>query len=147
MINTRWLHHPWIYGLVLGIVLGTIILGIGGRLLMRVVALIDGTPVGWSWGGSGTVVFLGAVSGLAGGAIYTLLAHFMARGTWLRSLLFFLILALITLRGLSPIRLLALALFMPLTLTFGIVFDLLWRRHALGMRAQRGPVEASSGTS
>ncbi|HJU87778.1 MAG TPA: hypothetical protein VJ672_00200 [Gemmatimonadaceae bacterium] len=147
MKNSKWVHHPWVYGLALGTVLGTIILGVGGRLMMRVIALMEGTPVGWSVGGTGTVVFLGAVSGLAGGVVNTVLSHFLSRRDWLRTLIFFLFLVLITLRGLSPVRPLALALFMPLTLIFGVAFDLLWRQRAPRMRAHGGAVEASaSGT-
>lgn len=86
----------------MGIALGLLILGIGGRIAMRVIAHATNVAPGFSFGGTMTVVFMGGVSGAAGGAIYAILARFMPNGGALRSLMFGVILVLLTLRGLSP---------------------------------------------
>lgn len=57
-------------GACAGLVSGTIILGIGGRLAMRLIAIVGGLPGGFSWGGSLEVVALGLLIGLLSGAIF-----------------------------------------------------------------------------
>ena len=55
-------------GILAGLISGTLILGIGGRLMMRAMAIIGGLTGGFSWGGSLEVVILGALIGLCSGA-------------------------------------------------------------------------------
>lgn len=57
-------------GACAGLVSGTFILGIGGRLAMRLIAMLGGLPGGFSWGGSFEVVALGSFIGLLSGAIF-----------------------------------------------------------------------------
>jgi hypothetical protein len=60
-------RRSWLNALILGALLGTIVLGLGGRLAMRIFALLEGLTPGSSLGGSLTVLFLGACWGLGGG--------------------------------------------------------------------------------
>lgn len=117
----------WIRSAVLGAVLGTIFLGIGGRIAMRGIALAQGAAGGFSFGGTSTVVFLGTLAGLAAGLIYVACRSFVRRPAWARVLFGAIILA-IALRGLKPLDPLRLVLFLPLFLVFGIALDRLWER-------------------
>lgn len=60
-------------GALTGLVLGAFILGIGGRVLMRGLALATGRPAGFSMGGSLEVVASGALYGVLGGLLVLLL--------------------------------------------------------------------------
>ena len=121
----RWrtVAEPWLVGLLLGAGVGLVILGVGGRVAMRAIALATNTRPGFSFGGTGTVVFLGASSGVGGGLLYALLHRLNPRRRLLRSALFGLVLVLLTLRGLWPIQPLALEWFMPLALAYGAIVD------------------------
>ncbi|MBC7834946.1 MAG: hypothetical protein H7Y88_07575 [Phycisphaerales bacterium] len=112
----------------MGIALGLPILGIGGRIAMRVISHATNIAPGFSLGGTMTVVFMGAVSGAAGGLIYAVLARFLPNRLVVRAALFGIILVLLTLRGLSPASALSVSLFLPLTLLYGGLMDFAWRR-------------------
>jgi hypothetical protein len=71
---------------------------------------------------------MGAVSGAAGGLIYAVLARVVPNRPRVRAALFAVILVLLTLRGLSPASALSLILFLPLSLLYGGLMDLAWRR-------------------
>jgi hypothetical protein len=123
--------EPWLFGVLLGTGVGLLVLGIGGRIAMRAIALANNTPPGFSVGGTSTVVFLGAASGLAGGLVYSLLHTLLPRRRLTRAALFALALVLLTLRGLRPIQPLALEWFMPLALGYGAIIDVaytVWAR-------------------
>lgn len=64
--------HPTIKnilaGLFSGVLTGAFVLGIGGRLVMRGIAIMAGGSGSFSWGGSLEVVALGAIIGLCSGA-------------------------------------------------------------------------------
>ena len=126
--SIRASHNPWILDLVLGITLGLAILGIGGRVAMRVIAHATDAPPGFSLGGTMTVVFMGAVSGAAGGVIYAVLARFLPDRAVIRSVVFGVILTLLALRGTSPSTPLTLSLFLPLAWLYGALLDYLHRR-------------------
>jgi hypothetical protein len=119
---------PWLFAPLAGIAFGVSILGIGGRVAMRVIAHATNVAPAFSLGGTMTVVFLGAVSGVAGGLIYAVLGRFLPNRTFLRSVLFGVILVLLTLRGLRPATTLSVSLFLPLTLVFGVLLDSVYRR-------------------
>jgi hypothetical protein len=129
--TTRIAHlarSRWVFGPLVGIGLGLLILGIGGRIAMRVIAHATNVAPGFSFGGTMTVVFMGAVSGAAGGLIYAVLVRFVPNRPVVRALLFGVILVLLTLRGLSPASAVSVSLFLPLILLYGGLMDFAWRR-------------------
>jgi hypothetical protein len=127
-IFARLKRSAWVFGPLAGIAAGLPILGIGGRIAMRVIAHATNVTPAFSLTGTTTVVLLGGVSGAAGGLIYAVLARLMPNRSIVRGLTFGVILVLLTLRGLSPPTPLTLALFVPLTLVYGTLLDQLCRR-------------------
>jgi hypothetical protein len=114
-----------------GIGIGTVVLGVGGRMAMRGIALASGAPGSFSLGGTLTVVLLGAAAGLAGALILIALRVFL-RDRWvLQTLFFYLALVLITLRGLHPVDSQRLLFFLPLVLVYGFLLRLLSRRRRM----------------
>lgn len=146
----RSVFGPVLFALLLGAVVGLVVLGVGGRVAMRAIALANNTPPAFSIGGTATVVFLGAVSGAGGGLLYALLHRVVPRRRLVRSALFGVALVLLTLRGLRPIQPLSLEWFMPLALAYGVIVDVgytTWsRRRAVGERSvAEGSVPRYSG--
>lgn len=131
------MHSPWVFGPVMGALLGLPLLGIGSRVAMRLVAVGTNRPGAFTLEGSLTVIFYGVVAGLAGGAIYAILARFLPRRTAMRSLIFGVIIVLLTLRGVSPATAFTLSLFLPLTVAYAILLDVIWRRSAVAGFAAR----------
>jgi hypothetical protein len=129
--------RAWISLIVVGAVIGTLLLGIGGRIAMRVIALSAGAPPGWSVGGTGTVLLLGALSGVLGALIRLLSAWLVPGPRWAETAIFSLALALLTVRGLRPVQALPFALFAPLVIAYGVMLETLWRRRA-GPPAEEG---------
>jgi hypothetical protein len=129
------MQNPWIFGPVVGAVVGLPILGIGSRIAMRFVALGSNRPGAFTIDGSLTVIFFGVVAGVAGGAIYAILARFLPRRNATRSIIFGAIIVLLTLRGVAPATPFTLSLFLPLTLGYAVVLDVIWRRSALAHTA------------
>jgi uncharacterized BrkB/YihY/UPF0761 family membrane protein len=142
-VRWRSAGEPWLFGLLLGAGAGLVVLGVGGRIAMRAIANANNTPTGFSLGGTATVVILGLVSGLGGGLLYALLHRFIPRPRLLRSALFSVALVLITLRGLRPIQPLALEWFMPLTLGYGAIVDVVLTRW-LARRKVRAVIESAA---
>ena len=108
---------------MLGIALGTVVLGIGSRIAMRGIIVLAGGSPGFSIGGTATVIFLGTIAGLAGALVLVGLRWILATRPVLRGAAFWLFLLLITLRGLQPVDPPRLLLFMPLVLVYGIVLQ------------------------
>lgn len=127
---SRTAFAPWFRGAILGAVLGTAFLGVGGRVAMRGIAMAQRTPTGFSLGGSMTVVFLGAAAGLAAGLIYVASIKLAGNRIWWARLLFAVVVLAITLRGLRPIDSFKLVLFLPLFAAYGVIFDRLWARRS-----------------
>ena len=129
--------------LLTGAACGAIVLGLGGRLAMRVIALQSGSPGILTPSGTTTVVLAGVASGL-GGALLHLVASAIARRIapgrpWVRRALFGILLVLVTLRGLHPVQPLPLALFGPLVILYAVVIEVAAaRREGLG-RESRPP--------
>jgi hypothetical protein len=127
---TRASFDPWVRAALLGAVLGTIFLGVGGRAAMRVIAVAQGAATGFSLGGSGTVVFLGTVAGIAAGLIYAICRQALKSHVWWARLAFGVILLAIVLRGLRPIDGQRLLIFLPLFVLFSLALDRLWQKGA-----------------
>lgn len=103
--------------------LGTLVLGLGGRLAMHLIARITTGVGSFSVGGTLTVVFLGTVSGAAGGLILVAARALFRRWPPATSLVYWAALLALTLRGLKPLDDLRLAFFLPLVLIFGSVLQ------------------------
>jgi hypothetical protein len=113
--------------LIRGTLLGLVILGIGGRLLMRVVAHMEGRLPVFTPEGTVAVVFYGTVAGAFSGLIYHLLRRFVHK-PWIRTVAFIAICELIAWRGVSGLLPVPKAMFMTLALAFLVVVDFLGRR-------------------
>jgi hypothetical protein len=129
-VRWRSAAEPWLFALCLGAAVGFVVLGIGGRIAMRAIAIANRVPTGFSVGGTATVVLLGVGSGVGGGLLYAFLHRYVQRPRLARSTLFALALVLLTLRGLRPIQPLALEWFMPLALGYGAIVDVIYTRWA-----------------
>ncbi|HEX9705670.1 MAG TPA: hypothetical protein VGA20_10515 [Gemmatimonadales bacterium] len=140
--DTRPTRRDWLACSLLGVGIGTVALGIGGRVAMRGIAMLSGTTPGFSWGGTMTVIFLGAVSGLAGALFFMGVRLLLPRRRVLRGVLFWTFLVLVSLRGLRPVDGQRLLLFMPLVLVYGVTLQALWCRN---VRTLRSLVPASRG--
>ena len=111
-----------------GAVLGLVILGIGGRLLMRFIAHRENRPVMvFTVPGTLTVLFAGTVAGVTAGLIYYALRRFV-RAASIRTSLFLIICELIVWRGVNGLLLVPRLMFMALALVFLIVVDAIGRR-------------------
>lgn len=142
-VLTRTALRPWVRGAALGALLGTLCLGIGGRAAMRGIAAAQGATPGFSFEGTLTVVFLGALAGLTAGLVYVAARMLLPRRVWWARALFGVILLAITLRGLRPIDLVRLELFLPLFIVFGVALDRLWERQSRRMMGQSVGVPAA----
>ena len=61
-------------GLLSGLIIGAVILGIGGRIVMSVIALLGDVTPTWSLDGSIDVIVFGTLAGALIGVIYALAA-------------------------------------------------------------------------
>jgi hypothetical protein len=124
---------------VAGTLTGALILGVGGRVAMRVAALIGDRAPGFSWGGSLEVIAAGALYGAAGGLVWCAIRQRLGRAASS------LVLAAATFTGIGLVsdaaqsaaaslpgcrRFAALALFFVLCLGWGAATDAVARRWA-----------------
>ena len=107
--------------ITLGAIVGAIFLGVGTRIAMRLFALLEGREPGWSFGGSMTVVFMGAVFGTFGGVLLWLGRRYFKRSPLARGALFWIPLTLLFLRGLSPLNSNSVMTFIPFFAAYGAV--------------------------
>lgn len=80
-------------GVLFGALIGAIVLGGGGRFVMRIAAALVGEPAGFSWGGTLEVMGYAALLGGPAGGIYGLVqarwpAHWIFKGLLLGAGLF-----------------------------------------------------------
>ncbi len=119
--------RPLTRDLVGGAILGAIVLGVGGRLAMREITLVEGRAHIASVVGTLTVVAGGAGFGLIAGAVRAGVDRWL--GGWpvrRRALLFAVLCVAIALTILTPWTVSRLALFTPLVLVFAAAFER-WR--------------------
>ena len=126
MLRLNW--RDWLRYSLIGAGVGAVVLGIGGRLAMRGIAVLSGAPPSFTVGGSLRVVLMGALSGLGGAWILKVLRFFLARRWLIQTLLFYAIIVLITLRGLKPVDSQRLVLFLPVVLLYAFLLRVLTRR-------------------
>jgi hypothetical protein len=116
------------YWLTRGTLVGLVWLGMGGRVLMRVVAHMEHRPVFvFTIEGTLTVVLAGTAAGLFAGFIYYLVRRFI-RKPWLRTVTFIAICELITWRGVHGLLPVPQVMFMTLALVYLIIIDTMGRR-------------------
>jgi hypothetical protein len=121
---------------------GAVFLGVGGRVAMRIFALLEGREPGWSFGGSLTVVFMGAVWGMLGGVMLWLGRRCFKRSPVARGALFWIPLTLLFLRGLSPLNANSLVAFMPFFVAYGAVLYRVFCRRYVARWAAAVPATA-----
>ena len=122
-VSSLWWRAP-----LLGAALGLPILGMGGRVAMRIIATSNGAAPSLTVEGTLTVLLAGTASGIAGAVFYALLDWRVPRHRALRALLFAAFLGFVTARGLHPVALLPLALFSPLVALYGVLLERSWYR-------------------
>ena len=123
---------------LIGTIIGLPVLGGAGRAAMRLIAVLTGVPSAFTPEGTLTVLLAGAGSGAVAGAIHQGLDLVLHRRRVWRDVAFVLVLAALTLRGLSPVSPLALVVFAPVMALFAGLF-LYARSH------QRGALSPSLG--
>ena len=120
--------QTWARAILIGAVIGLPVLGGGGRIAMRLIAVFTGVPSAFTFEGTLTVLLAGAGSGAAAGAIHQALSVMLRRRPWLRDLAFLLAIGALTLRGLHPVQPLPLAVFGPVMALFAGLYVMAWRR-------------------
>lgn len=126
--------------LVRGTLLGLLILGIGGRLIMRVIAHMEGRIPVFTPEGTVAVVFYGTVAGAFSGLIYHLLRRFVHKPV-IRTVAFIAICELVSWRGVSGLLPVPKAMFMALALVFLVIVDILGRRSEHARAATENQVQ------
>ena len=120
-----------IAGLIAGIMVGIVVLGLGGRLLMRLIALIGGLTPGISLGGTLEVVAFGGITGGFAGITYGFIHAILPKNSWLKGIAFglliygFLLLipfdSKMVANGFPQLKLLIYILFGALCLLYGLL--------------------------
>jgi hypothetical protein len=117
--------RPLLSTLLWGMGLGALILGVGGRISMRLISEASTGTGGFTLGGTMTVIFMGVASGALGALILLAARVFLRRWSPAPSLLYWAALLAISLRGLRPVDQLRAILFLPLIAAFGALLQ--WR--------------------
>ena len=120
--------RDWVAGIVAGALLGLALLGVGGRIGMRIIALAQGQSAAFSFEGSLTVVLLGAAAGAAVGVIFLLSRTLFPRHRALRTGFFWIVTGTIVARGLNPVSVLNVSVFAPLFVAHGALMYAYWCR-------------------
>lgn len=130
--------------LALGAAVGAVFLGAGGRIAMRIVALMEGREPGFSIGGTLPVIFMGAVWGTLGGLMLWLGRRYFRRSPIARGALFWIPLTLLFLRGLSPLNQDSLIAFVPFYAVWGGVLYWTFCHRFVARWAMASPVTLGS---
>ena len=128
----------WLAGVLASTALGLVILGIGGRGGMRIIAEATNQATGFTLDGSATVVFLGAGAGAVMGALFLLARTLFPTRRWARVLAFWVPCLALVWRGLNPVSILNVSTFLPLFLVQGALLQLWWCRVYLPRRERGG---------
>ena len=116
-----------IIDLIRGATLGLIVLGVGGRLVMRVISHLEGRTPTLTPSGTLTVIFAGAVAGAFAGLIYWVI-RLLVRQPLARALVFLAVCLAITWYVVHDLLPRPLALFLLLISVYAIAFDAIGRR-------------------
>lgn len=112
---------------LIGAALGVPMLGIAGRILMRVIAHWEQRVPVFTVGGTFTVIFAGTMFGLTAGAVHGLLKRFI-HNIVARNIVFAVIAVLFTWRAVNALLPRPRLMFVALTLVYVIVLELITRR-------------------
>jgi hypothetical protein len=102
---------------VVGAVVGLVVLGIGGRIMMRIIAHLEGRHPVLSPSGTFNVVMMGTIAGTAAGVIYGLLRRFVQNYP-VQIAAFFVFCVVFTLYGVKELLIRPKLLFVALTLVY-----------------------------
>jgi hypothetical protein len=132
----RSTRRDWIDAALIGLILGTVILGVGGRIGMRYVGLAQGQAAGFSWGGSLTVVFMGAVWGVFIALLLVGIRSIRRLPQPGRGVLYWAIVLFLASRGLHPMTVTNVTWLLPPILVFAVAVQIATcrvanRRHAV----------------
>ncbi|HJQ54813.1 MAG TPA: hypothetical protein VJ825_13325 [Gemmatimonadaceae bacterium] len=117
-MNLTTIKRDMPHWLLRGAGAGLIVLGMGGRALMRVIAHMEHRPqLVLTLGGTLTVIFAGTVAGLVAGFIY-FLSRVLFRQRVIRAMVFIVAIELIVWRGVSGLLLVPQLLFLGLGAIF-----------------------------
>lgn len=109
--------------LVAGVACGALFLGLGGRAVMRVIAIAEGRVPKWTPEGVIAVTLYGTAFGLLGAIIHLVLLKFIPTRTFVREAVFLGLLILITMQGLNGQMVPAAGLFVVAMLLYFVVFE------------------------
>lgn len=107
-----------------GAAIGVVVLGIGGRFIMRIIAHWEGRVPVLTPSGTFTVVMMGALAGLAGGIVHGLLRRFVPQ-TAIRILLFVVVCVAITWHAVNALLPRPRLMFVALTLVYVALLELI----------------------
>jgi hypothetical protein len=116
---------------VVGAVVGLIVLGVGGRIIMRIIAHWEGRHPVLSPGGTFNIVMMGTIAGTAAGIIFGLLRRFI-NSYPLQIAAFFVFCVVFTLYGVKDLLVRPKLLFVGLTLAYCTVVSLVIHRKSAG---------------
>jgi hypothetical protein len=123
-IPSRPTARDWLLGLTLGTLAGAVFLGVGGRIAMRVIAIIQEWTLSFSVAGSATVVVMGALAGFAGSAAYLAARSIPRLPRGLAPTVFWVFVVLMSLRVLRPLDRDRLLAFFPVVIAYGLTQQL-----------------------
>ncbi len=103
------------------------VLGIGGRVLMRVISHMEGRIPVFTARGSLTVLSAGTVAGILAALIYYLVRRFVRR-PWLRTTVFVVVCEVVAWRGVHETPPRTQLMFMTLALIYLVIIDAMGRR-------------------
>ena len=149
LLTGRWSERAWLRLLASGLMVGTVVLGVGGRAAMAMIqAASNTTPPRFTLGGSMTVIGLGAANGLLGAGIAlvfrTLARRLDASVIWGHAA-FGAALALLTSRGLRGTDPIGNWYFYPLVGVYGVLTIWLDRRWTASKDAAAATSAAGAG--
>src|SRR3712207_1740408 len=101
--HSRPAARDWAATVAAGAGLGLLLLGLGARAGMRVVALAAHQSTAFTIAGSVAVTLLSALTGAAVAIIFLLARTAVPRSRWGRGMIFWTLVGALTLRGLSPV--------------------------------------------
>jgi hypothetical protein len=122
---------------------GALLLGVGGRFAMRLIALAGGRPGSFSLRGTLTVVLAGAVAGLVGGVLFWAVQRYLPGHTLSRGAVFGILCLAIAAPGIRPPRALAFGAFAPFFLAYGVLVASAWARWSVVGREPPGRTPGS----